>query len=165
MSADEDLTAIGEAVGRMTMAIARPRIHELIAHEAGVQVDRTGQQILSVLYTSGRALRISAIAEALHIEGPHATRQVQRLEAASFVRRVPDPDDRRASLIDLTPTGVDAMRQYRALLGRWLASAMSDWSPTEIGELARLIERMADDWGTFIAEKDSPGHRAAGRLG
>jgi DNA-binding MarR family transcriptional regulator len=59
---------------------------------------------LSTLEEFG-AMRISAIATYESLGAPAATRVVASLEELELVRRTIDPDDKRASLIDLTEHG------------------------------------------------------------
>jgi DNA-binding MarR family transcriptional regulator len=59
---------------------------------------------LSTLEEFG-AMRISAIATYESLGAPAATRVVASLEDLELVRRTIDPDDKRASLIDLTELG------------------------------------------------------------
>ncbi|MFF0545155.1 MarR family winged helix-turn-helix transcriptional regulator [Nocardia thailandica] len=50
-------------------------------------------------------LRLSAIAEALRISPRSATEVVDALEDGGLVTRAPDPTDRRAILVTVTPRG------------------------------------------------------------
>jgi DNA-binding MarR family transcriptional regulator len=63
---------------------------------------------LSTLEEFG-AMRISAIATYESLGAPAATRVVASLEELELVRRTIDPDDKRASLIDLTALGRRAL--------------------------------------------------------
>jgi hypothetical protein len=49
---------------------------------------------------------VTVLAARLEVEAPHVTRQVQRLEKVGCAARGADPDDRRAQLIQLTPSGM-----------------------------------------------------------
>lgn len=57
--------------------------------------------------------RIGQLAEADHCRQPTMTTQIQRLEELGWVRRVPDPDDARASLISLTNEGRRLLAEVR----------------------------------------------------
>jgi len=87
------------------------------------------------------------------VEAPHVTRQVQRLEKAGYASRVPDPDDRRAQLIQLTPAGSAAADRIREVGRSGMAAALAHWSPHELHQLATLFNRMVDDFLAYDAEQ------------
>jgi MarR family transcriptional regulator, transcriptional regulator for hemolysin len=62
----------------------------------------------------GRSQR--EIADGVRIEGATMTRHLDRLEAEGFVARRPDPEDRRATLVDLTSAGRRTHRRLRAIM-------------------------------------------------
>jgi DNA-binding MarR family transcriptional regulator len=59
-------------------------------------------------------LRLGQLASAVQVTGPSAVALVDALSAAGQVRRRPDPNDARASLIELTPKGMRTMRAAQA---------------------------------------------------
>lgn len=69
--------------------------------------------------------RVHDVAEALSITVGGTSKLVDRLEAAGLCRRRPNPDDRRSSLITLTPVGrqrlADAATEFDDELARRLA--------------------------------------------
>jgi DNA-binding MarR family transcriptional regulator len=71
---------------------------------------------------------------------------VAELEAAGFVARRPDPDDRRQMLIELTEHGAAELLEDRRRREGWLAHAIAtELSPEEQAILARavpLIDRL-----------------------
>ena len=58
-------------------------------------------------------VRVSALAGYDHSSQPTITTQLQRLEAAGWVRRDPDPEDARATLVSLTAAGATAIAKVR----------------------------------------------------
>jgi DNA-binding MarR family transcriptional regulator len=54
--------------------------------------------------------RLSQLAEALRIAPRSATEVVDALEERGLVRRIPDPSDRRATCVGLTPDGRRVLR-------------------------------------------------------
>jgi DNA-binding MarR family transcriptional regulator len=97
------------------------------------------------------------------VEAPHVTRQVQRLERTGFVTRVPDPHDRRAQRVRLTPAGRDAVDAIRAVSRGFMRAALSDWTSEDLRQLAALNHRMVDD---FLSRAErvhpcGPGERGA----
>jgi DNA-binding MarR family transcriptional regulator len=91
-------------------------------------------------------MRPGELANRLGVEASHVTRQVQQLQRSGYVSRVPDPDDRRAQRIELTPAGQQAIDRVREAGVRGMRMALADWSPEELRQLAGLFHRMVDDF-------------------
>jgi DNA-binding MarR family transcriptional regulator len=70
-------------------------------------------RLLSTIDDQGQT-RISELAALDHCSQPTMTMQVRRLEDAGLVTRATDPADARAVLIQITPAGVETLRQVRA---------------------------------------------------
>lgn len=100
-------------------------------------------------------MRLSALAAALEVEGPHATRQVQILEHKGYAERCPDPNDKRAQLIELTVAGKEAAQRLRTTSQRGIADALAHWAPEDLEMLAVLLHRMVDDFTSHTPEIDT----------
>jgi DNA-binding MarR family transcriptional regulator len=74
--------------------------------------------------------RVYDIAEALSITTGGVSKIVDSIESAGHAQRRPNPDDRRSSIIELTPAGrrllAKASRTFEAELELRLGSALSD---------------------------------------
>ena len=94
--------------------------------------------------SEGDGVRVSEVAEALHIAPRSATEVADDLQARGLVERDPDPRDRRAVLLRPTAAAramraeVDLARgaDARALFGRL--------SPDDRATLARILSSLAD---------------------
>jgi DNA-binding MarR family transcriptional regulator len=65
-------------------------------------------QVMSWLsMSSGRSERMSQIAQLANVNLSHLSRIAARLEGRGWLRRSPDPDDRRATVATLTDAGWD----------------------------------------------------------
>ncbi|RFU42917.1 MarR family transcriptional regulator [Actinomadura logoneensis] len=149
---------IERALTRVAHLLTRVRRHDSVVAASGVAVDRAAVPLLRLLADNDGPMRPSEIAARLVVEAPHVTRQVQRLERAGYVDRVPDPDDRRAQRVRLSDAGRDAVDCIRAVGRAWMNDALTGWSPGELRDLARLVHRMVDD---FAAHSDATGSRCA----
>lgn len=72
----------------------------------------------------GHILRMSELAAECDMTLSHLSRVVTRLEKREFVRRLPDPDDGRSTLAELTSAGLDLVERA---------------APGNVSEVRRLI--------------------------
>lgn len=70
------------------------------------------------------------------------SRQLHALVALGLVDRVPDPGDRRASLVGLTEEGRARFTRVRDARRLSYARKLAAWDRGEIAELARLLHRL-----------------------
>jgi DNA-binding MarR family transcriptional regulator len=93
-----------QTTGDLVMALAR-RVRRAYAEELGEwQVTPSQSRALRVL-ASRDGMRPSALAEELRIAPRSATEVADALVGRGWVRRAPDPADRRATLLTLTRGG------------------------------------------------------------
>ncbi|MFI5770995.1 MarR family winged helix-turn-helix transcriptional regulator [Streptomyces sp. NPDC051658] len=149
-----DFLATLPRITRLSAAITRGRLVERAAEEAGLGRDRSAVGVLVTLRAAGNPLRIGEIADRMQVVGPHITRQVQILEKRELVRRIPDPHDGRARLIEPTDAGTEAVSRYLAFLFGWFTDALADWPRQDRDDLVRLLARFADDVTTRLALLD-----------
>ncbi|RLL65953.1 MarR family transcriptional regulator [Streptomyces sp. Z26] len=146
-----ELLAIIPRITQLAAAVNKGRLAERATAAAGLTLERPAMGVLLSLRTSERPLRIGEIADHMQVVGPHATRQVQALEKRGLVRRVADPHDRRASLIEATDAGTTAANRYITSLLGWFAETLVDWPQRDRDDLARLLGRFADDVTSRLA--------------
>lgn len=101
-----------------------------------------GWAILVPLEQAGEQ-RCSALAGQVGVDVSVTSRQVSALERAGYVQRRPDPLDGRASLISLSPAGVEALGHTRDVRSQWAADALSDWTEDEALQFTALLEKFA----------------------
>ncbi|MEU5028180.1 MarR family winged helix-turn-helix transcriptional regulator [Streptomyces milbemycinicus] len=146
-----DVIEIERALTRIAYLAGRARQHERLMALAGLSLDRAAVAILRHIAES-EPLRPGVLAVRLSVEASHVTRQLGQLEKGGYVIRVPDPDDRRAQRIQLTDAGLAAVERIREASRRGMAVALADWAPEDLGQLAGLFRRLADD---FVAHAES----------
>ncbi|GAA0577941.1 hypothetical protein GCM10009546_45430 [Actinomadura livida] len=146
-----DIVEIERAISRVAHMLTRFRQHDRTVVAAGVPVDRAAVPLLRALAENEGPMRPGELAVRLAVEAPHVTRQLQRLERAGYVERVPDPDDRRCLRVGLSGSGRAAVESIRASGRRWIGEALAAWSPAERERLAGLVNRMVDDFESHSA--------------
>ncbi|GAB3945233.1 MarR family winged helix-turn-helix transcriptional regulator [Kribbella albertanoniae] len=151
MSSD-DFADVLPRIAQLSTAMNRGRVAQQAMDATGLSLDRPGLTILVTLATAGTPLRIGEIADRMQVVGPHVTRQVQALEQRDLVQRVADPNDKRVSLIELTPTGAEAAQRYMTTVLGWFRDAVDDWPAQDRADLGRLLTKLADDVTTKLTE-------------
>ena len=113
-------------------------------NQAGLP-DLSWYDLLWALYKQPqRALRVNELAREVVLSPTAMSRFVDRVEREGYVKREPDPDDRRALQIVLTDAGVELLQKmwpiYRAGIEQHFAAHMGR-SPAG---LRRMFEAMAE---------------------
>ncbi|MGX6606068.1 MarR family winged helix-turn-helix transcriptional regulator [Micromonosporaceae bacterium Da 78-11] len=108
------------------------------AHDLGL----ASYETLFVLDVSGRdTLRVGDLARELRITVGGASKLADRICGAGLIERTPDPDDRRASLVALTPAGRDRLAAatvtYEAALAEMLDGVLTDDEQRSLHDLVR----------------------------
>jgi DNA-binding MarR family transcriptional regulator len=129
-------------IGRVGSSVAAARRR---ATTAGVDVSSPGMGVLGALVRSGPQ-RVSAIAAATGLSGSHVSRELRGLEAQGLVARKSDRADARAVLVSVTPAGRAAYRRLKAASVDAADAALAGWQADDLATLARLLDRMADDF-------------------
>ncbi|MBR7829268.1 MarR family transcriptional regulator [Actinospica sp. MGRD01-02] len=145
-----EVAGIEAALKEIAYLASRARQHERMMAVAGLDLDRSAAALLRSL-SEHEPVRSGELANRLAVEASHITRQVQQLERTGYVTRVPDPDDGRAQLVELTPRGRAAVERIRVVGCLGMQQALADWPAEDIGTLAVLFRRMVDD---FVAHAD-----------
>ena len=90
-------------------------------------------------------MRMSEIAEKLVLSRGGTTKVIDRLEELGHVTRRPDPDDRRATLVEITDSGRQARTDARVVVDRRLEEVWSQHiSDEEASTIVDVMERVLD---------------------
>jgi DNA-binding MarR family transcriptional regulator len=98
---------------------------------------------LRVLRRHGE-MRLSALSDKLHIAARSTTEVIDALEARDLVGRQPDPQDRRATLVDLTEHGTSVLDAIRAARGTESERAFDRLTPADQAGLARILRQLRE---------------------
>lgn len=85
----------------------------------------------------------STLADLLDSDKGYVSRLVRDVEERGLVQRSPDPADRRAHLLTLTPAGRRAFDKARAPREKLIATALEEWALDDVRALARLLHALA----------------------
>jgi DNA-binding MarR family transcriptional regulator len=103
-------------------------------------MDRAAFLLLNRLDWAG-PVGVKALALAMGIDSSTVTRQVQPLVDAGLVERVPNPDDGRAVLLELSPLGRRRLEEVRASRQEMMRQVLADWSDEDQESFCELLTR------------------------
>ena len=106
---DEPTGLVVAALRSLDLAI--DRVRTAFAHRYRITI--SDSLVISHLAANGRRLRPGEIAARILVTSGTLTPMLDRLETAKFVRREPNPDDRRSVIVVLTEQGEAALAEYR----------------------------------------------------
>jgi DNA-binding MarR family transcriptional regulator len=128
------------------------RILVLASHLGRSASDVLGKQglsfwafdVLSTLKRKGRPYRLSPsqLSRAVILSPAAMVNRIDRLESAGMVRRLPNPADRRALIVELTPKGQEAVDFAIVLRFTEADRAVSALSKPERRTLAELLRKL-----------------------
>jgi DNA-binding MarR family transcriptional regulator len=112
--------------------------------EAGLP-DLSWYDLLWALYRHpDRRLRVNELAREVVLSPTAMSRFVDRVEAAGYVRREPDPADRRALRVAITDEGVALLRRMWPVYERGIERHFAVFLGTSGPRVRRMLERMAE---------------------
>lgn len=132
-----------ESLAELFWAVARRLRHQSRRTLEPWEINPGHARALAVLLRHG-ALRLSTLAEHLHIAPRSTTEVVDGLEERGLVARQPDPDDRRATLVALTDEGTRVGTAIRAARDAEAERFFGDLNDADQSDLARILRTLRD---------------------
>ena len=145
MQASSSPTSTGAVEDLVTALYRLGIVQREIARHALAGLGSQGFTALAVIRRFG-PVRVSDVAERLHIDLSVASRQVTALVAAGYAEREPDPDDRRAYRVSVTEPGAEVLRESHRRMVEAFARPLAGWDEAEIAALATGLHRLRDDF-------------------
>lgn len=104
--------------------------------------DLTMPQFMILNYATADGVPLSEISAQMLCDNSNLTGIVDRLISKGYVRRKPDPQDRRVSLICLTPAGAEKLRRIKPRHHARVSRRMRSLSKTQVQELRDILQRL-----------------------
>jgi DNA-binding MarR family transcriptional regulator len=130
---------------RLRLAITRTS--RRLRQEAGPGLSPTLTAALATVDRHG-PLTPSELAARERVQRPTATRLVSRLEELGLLQRAADPQDRRSSLLSVTPEGRELLGEMRKRKTAYLAhriEGLEREDRTTLDRAAAILERLLED--------------------
>jgi len=95
--------------------------------------------LLAQLEREPDGLSMGELSQRLMVTGGNVTGITDQLEAEGLVRRAPQPGDRRAIAVQLTPAGRRQFRRMAATHEQWVVALFAGWSAEEKAQVHELL--------------------------
>ncbi|MGF1432214.1 MarR family winged helix-turn-helix transcriptional regulator [Kitasatospora sp. LaBMicrA B282] len=145
---------IADALGLLLKRTTRARLYQELTENLGDDLDELTYPVLSGLARTGPR-SAAELAQEVGLDRSNVTRRASRLEQAGLLSREPDPADRRATLLVLTPLGEETIRLTRDRLAERITAALADWPPGEARTFAHQLHRFVTE-GPFTTDHTPP---------
>src|SRR5678816_1383312 len=130
------------------------RAHRAMLARATTELDAalgiSVAHLTTLMYVAKHAgCSLTALADLLDLNKSAVTGLVQRMERRGSIRRVPNPDDGRGSLLYVTPKGDELRERARPLVRRLNAELTEGFSEAEMEVVIRFLNAVT---GRFAAD-------------
>src|SRR6478752_6032482 len=133
------------------------KIMSAMKHQAPRQhpaVDPSHYPLLFCL--AGTPLRVSAVADSIHSDVSTVSRQVSHLVQHGLLEKIGDPDDGRAQLLSLSPTGREVIDKLVRGRGQWFGQLLASWSDEDVRTFDAYLTLFGDDLEASNARVGAP---------
>jgi DNA-binding MarR family transcriptional regulator len=138
--AGERNSAGDETLAEAVWSVARQLRETSAKTLAPWDINPSQLRALRVLTRHG-TIRLTKLSEHLHIAPRSTTEVVDALESRGLVRRSPDPDDRRATLVEVTEHGLGVLEAIR---GTEAGRVFGRLSQADRAHLTRILGELRD---------------------
>ena len=107
------------------------------------ELSRTAASILKNLRERGPQ-RVTVLAAREQVAQPTMSVIIKRLGARGLVQRAVDPDDKRATLVAITPLGLDTLSQRAELRSHWFATRLAHLEVEDRHAVAAAVEKLVE---------------------
>lgn len=133
---------IHRAFSRMTRPWLYANVRRAIIGKEADFLDTGDFHLIDELYTSGDT-RPSNLATIFGLTAPAITKRIRHLHSNKVIETYPDPSDGRATLIRLTPYGVQLAEKIREHTSQAFSTITQTWERSKVEEFASYMEEYA----------------------
>jgi DNA-binding MarR family transcriptional regulator len=111
---------------------------------------------LAIIDGADRPLTPSEIGERMLVSSGTVTGTVDQLEYRGWVRRLPNPDDRRSVLVEITDDGKAIADRLLPGIRQLEQGVLTGLTPTELATLLKLLGKVLEGVATVAAAEPIP---------
>lgn len=149
-----EMLQLREALLDLTGVLNRPQPDAALIARAGVDLDRALFPVLARVERRG-PLGIGELAELCGRDYTTVSRQITKLEGMGLVVRRANGQDARIKEAVITEKGRVMTSALDGAREKIITALLAEWDKQEVGELARLLRKFADDALKFVQAERS----------
>ena len=136
-----------DPVERVRTAMQRHLVHAIldndhVAREHGLRV--TDLQTLHLLVLRDDVRTPRQISTTTGMPASSVTKLVDRLEAAGYLKRTPDPADRRRTLLELVPEAIEPLKTFYGRADQAFDRLSEQFDTSELDVVTRYLNFVSD---------------------
>lgn len=97
--------------------------------------------ILSQIYRMPEGLILGELSQRLMVSPGNITSVIKRLEEDGLILRTQNPDDRRESIVQMTPLGREKFAEMAAAHEEWIRNLTAGLGPADVKSLLSLLQK------------------------
>lgn len=125
------------------VSVLMPMIARRVVLKFFQSVTITQTQIFTIMtLTEERPVHLSDLSRKMNISAPTVTGIIDRLEKLGYVRRIPDPQDRRAIHVDLTAKGKNIAKKLKSTIKKNWKGLLSKLPKRDQERFAHILNKI-----------------------
>ncbi|WP_052830102.1 MarR family winged helix-turn-helix transcriptional regulator [Gynuella sunshinyii] len=136
----EKCKIVKECTARCSEQATLVRILEAVSRRRNYPLERA--HYLLLLQLRNEPLSIGELAERLMLDNSTVTRQVKAMEKQRLLIKIPNPADRRSTLVRRTELGASLAEDMNRLRIERLSHNLQDWPTADLQSLSQLTGRL-----------------------
>lgn len=125
----------------------------VLTHDAGAVLPPALIGVLYMLANRGEC-RQNELASEMFVSQSSLSRQISELVEGGYVIRESDPEDRRASRVRVSPTGMDVLRATKERRAARLREMLEGWSQEEARTAVDAVTRLNDTFNAAQHQRE-----------
>jgi len=146
------LADLDRALLEVRRLVNRPGYRRRLLGPLGRRIELSTVRVLHAVDQAPAAPSIGGVAATLAIDPSTASRLVEQRVNEGLLERSPDAQDRRRTVLRLTPAGEALLDELAAARIGMLTEVTASWSATDIRTLDELLHRLAEGFDAYEEE-------------
>jgi DNA-binding MarR family transcriptional regulator len=143
------LADLDRALLEIRRLVNRPGYRRRLLGPLGRRIELSTVRVLHAVDQAPTPPSIGGVATILAIDPSTASRLVEQRVTEGLLERSPDPEDRRRTVLRLTPAGTALLEELAVSRTGMLDEVTSGWSSADVRRFIELLHRLSDGFEAY----------------